>query len=999
MRSFTMARYLRTLLLGLLHIQCGARVLTEVPSGPLYRVAGHPLRVPCNVSGFRDAEREKGFQVLMQEPEKTMDINVISARDENFAWGKFSGRVKSKEITLAMLAPNSALFTIGELKASDEGEYECTVENDETVYDGTYSAKIKVKVIDNTLTVSSPDPPSLSLDEGDPLTLTCQASSNTVQHTHLSVTWYLHMDGEEPPQPIVSLDKDLTPSPGPRFRERYGAGIIRLDKVGEATYQLTIAQLEPSDQGRVYCQVREWIQDPDRSWYPITQKDSETTALTVKAKDQVGAEQGSLSVRLSVRPEALQEGQELALTCSVEGLAARQSFSVAWLRDGSELARFGPTGVLHVGAEHGDRHTGGQLLATKTGPREHLLVLRPVRVQDQGGYACRAWPQDRNEDESFTQGQYRDSPTQVVSISATASELSVQMGGESVAVTEGGRLQLTCRVTGFRGRLSVTWEHKSASPSRQVVSLSQEGVVEPGPDFAQRDVRARRLAADTFTLELEEVRPSDAGTYGCTVSDWTVKPTGDVELSHSQEKTCTVNVGLLENTLRLTLKGRDTAATLGGDVELWCHVKAPRIPMTLTWTLRRDGSPPDKLLELSPDGAITWRGGRQQRYQLRVERLDETILVHKLRIAGATPSEAGRYQCEASVFLEKRHKKMNPSNELAVMVTRPESKLSLDAQSISGLLDADVVVTCSVTETTPGNPSYAVTWREERANRTLLVSSRDGVVTPGAQAKSGDEQRISMQQRAGPSFELTIRRARVGDSGRYSCVVVEWLQDPNDNWFDLPPVRGTMTVQISEPEGGLSVGGGGGEVNVTVAASHDFTVPCDIIAQSSPISAFNVTWFWRREADGETRPLFTAHPDGTLQDVSGRGDRLRFHRPRPALFSLTVSGAVPEDGGRYHCQVEEWLLSPSRRRVGGVQRSEELSVNIQGNMHAASDSSSSAILPGVLTGLIVLLLVVVGVLMLKIRQGPTTGARKKTSLWTEGVFLKDKPPKHMVDED
>ncbi|CAL8369671.1 unnamed protein product [Arctogadus glacialis] len=1140
MRGFTTARYLRTyLLLGLLHIQCGARVLTEVPSGPLYRVVGHPLRVPCNVSGFRDAEREKGFQVLMQVPEKAMDINVVSARDQNFAWGKFSGRVDSKEITLAMLAPNSALFTIGELMASDEGEYECAVENDETAYDGTYSAKIKVKVIDDTLTVSSPDPASLSLDEGDPLTLTCQASSNTVQHTHLSVTWYLRVDGgEEPPRPIVSLDRDLTPSAGPRFRERHGAGGVRLDKVGEATYQLTIARVEPSDQGRVYCQAREWIQDPDRSWYPITQKDSEeTTALTVKAKDQVGTEQGSLAVRLSVRPEALQEGQELALTCSVEGLAARQSFSVAWLRDGSELARFGPTGVLHVGAEHGDRHAGGQLLATKTGPREHLLVLRPVRVQDQGGYACRAWPQDRNEDESFTRGQYRDSPTQVVSVSATASELSVQTGGESVAVTEGGRLQLTCRVTGFRGRLSVTWEHKSASASRQVVGLSQEGVVvEPGPDFAQRHVRARRPAADAFTLELEEVRPSDAGTYGCTVSEWAVKPTGDVELSHSQEKTCTVNVGLLENTLTLTLKGRDTVATLGADVELWCHVKAPRIPMTLTWTLRRDGSPPDKLLELSPDGAITWRGGRQRRYQLRVERFDETVLVHNLRITGATPSEAGLYQCEASVFLEKRHKKMHPSNELAVMVTRPESKLSLDAQSISGLLDADVVVTCSVTETTPGDPSYAVTWREEGDNRTLLVSSRDGVVTPGAQATTpGEEQRISMQQRAGPSFELTIRRARVGDSGRYSCVVVEWLQDPNNDWFDLPPVRGTVTVQISEPvfdmqvdheprdlrvtegddvdlhcsltkrgsgpgvafsltwfytgplpgeenvtlaelsreglltrppwgggpgrrltlsrpdrsdfrlslhsaqpgdgghywcrveqhrlgqggrwqqvavdtsgrtrltvgdpEGGLSVGGGGGEVNVTVAASRDFTVPCDILAQSSPASAFNVTWFWRREADGETRPLFTAHPDGTLQDVSGRGDRLRFRRPRPALFSLTVSGAVPEDGGRYHCQVEEWLLSPSRRRVGGVQRSQELRVNIQGNMHAASDSSSSAILPGVLTGLIVLLLVVVGVLVLKIRQGPTTGAKKKTSLWTEGVFLKEKPPKHMVDED
>ena len=139
-------------------------------------------------------------------------------------------------------------------------------------------------MIDNTLTVSSMAPTLLSLDEGDPLALECQASSNTIQHTHLSVTWYLHTDREEHPHLIVSLDHDLTLSPGPRFRERYQAGVVRLDKVGEATYRLNIAQVEPSDKGRVYCQAVEWIQDPDRSWYPITQKDSEPTALTVKAK-------------------------------------------------------------------------------------------------------------------------------------------------------------------------------------------------------------------------------------------------------------------------------------------------------------------------------------------------------------------------------------------------------------------------------------------------------------------------------------------------------------------------------------------------------------------------------------------------------------------------------------------------------------------------------------------------------------------------------------------
>ena len=123
------------------------------------------------------------------------------------------------------------------------------------------------------------------------------------------------------------------------------------------------------------------------------------------------------------------------------------------------------------------------------------------------------------------------------------------MEPERVNVTEGSKLQLICRVTGFRGRLSVTWEHKSdpaaASRPRRVVGLSQEGVVEPGHDLTQPGVRATRPAAGEFTLELEEVRPSDAGTYGCTVSESTAEPTGDVDKSHSQAKTCTVTVRLL----------------------------------------------------------------------------------------------------------------------------------------------------------------------------------------------------------------------------------------------------------------------------------------------------------------------------------------------------------------------------------------------------------------------------------------------------------------------
>lgn len=138
-------------------------------------------------------------------------------------------------------------------------------------------------MIEDSLSVSSSASTPLSLNEGEALTLTCLASSSTSQHTHLSVAWYLHKDGQEDAQPIISLNRDFTLSPGQGFERRYQAGLIRLDKLGEAAYNLQMAKVEPSDQGRIYCQAQEWIQDPDGSWYIIIQKNAEEMTLTVKA--------------------------------------------------------------------------------------------------------------------------------------------------------------------------------------------------------------------------------------------------------------------------------------------------------------------------------------------------------------------------------------------------------------------------------------------------------------------------------------------------------------------------------------------------------------------------------------------------------------------------------------------------------------------------------------------------------------------------------------------
>lgn len=123
-----------------------ARVLTEAQAGPLYRVVGYPLSIFCNVSGFASMSTRKEFEFRVQKPTNpTLDINIISTTGQSFSYAVYSDRVRSKEITLTYVSPNSVVFELQNLKKSDEGEYECTVVNSERIYNGVYSAQTTVK--------------------------------------------------------------------------------------------------------------------------------------------------------------------------------------------------------------------------------------------------------------------------------------------------------------------------------------------------------------------------------------------------------------------------------------------------------------------------------------------------------------------------------------------------------------------------------------------------------------------------------------------------------------------------------------------------------------------------------------------------------------------------------------------------------------------------------------------------------------------------------------
>lgn len=129
--------------------------------------------------------------------------------------------------------------------------------------------------------VSYNGPGSQSISEGESLQLECQVSSQTFQHTHLSVAWFLR--GTTDTRPIISLDRDLTVTPGPEFKERYHSGLIAMEKIEDTTYRLKITQVQHSDSGEIYCQADEWIQDPDRSWVSVCHRNSTGSNIEVEA--------------------------------------------------------------------------------------------------------------------------------------------------------------------------------------------------------------------------------------------------------------------------------------------------------------------------------------------------------------------------------------------------------------------------------------------------------------------------------------------------------------------------------------------------------------------------------------------------------------------------------------------------------------------------------------------------------------------------------------------
>ncbi|XP_019716627.1 immunoglobulin superfamily member 8 [Hippocampus comes] len=541
-----------------------------VPTGPLYRVAGFSLSVPCAVSGYEGPRMQDFEWFLYRDDLGDRQIGVVSTKDKGFPYAPYQARVRNGEVRVDRDSGDHVRLVVQRLRTDDQGKYECYTPSTDNAYLGSYSSSVVVKVIPDTLQISySRSLTGQPLPEGAELTLTCSASIRSEQLTHLSITFgkrsgQAGSGGTVGPelstvQVIISIDKLLGVVPGLAYKKRYDDGDITLEKRngegGQDLYIMKIKVLQPNDTGAYFCEAAQWIRDPDRSWQKIAYRTLDIGNLTVKQLSE------SLSVTSKPQGEVtLQVGSPLLLTCEVNGLPSdvNSGLQIQWMKRGSaggefigsggtevEVARMSPDGIVSWGDDV-SRASGGSM--EKVEDAKYSLKLFSARPSDTGVYRCVV---------SVYAGRRIPAPSMPATLTQRSEGVTVNLKTKDVVVSaeaqlaqgpllkRGSTITLLCTATITTtgpAQAQVQWlrwplpepqirSSKNTTPEpalpvepKPVATLTYDGIVEIYGNGSE--VSVDRLSVVSYRLRVHAATIEDQGMYACRAEAWGQDPHG-----------------------------------------------------------------------------------------------------------------------------------------------------------------------------------------------------------------------------------------------------------------------------------------------------------------------------------------------------------------------------------------------------------------------------------------------------------------------------------------
>ncbi|KAL2771961.1 immunoglobulin superfamily member 2 isoform 2 precursor [Daubentonia madagascariensis] len=849
--------YVASFFLFLTKLSIGQREVT-VQKGPLFRAEGYPVSIGCNVTGHQGPS-EQHFQWSVYLPTApTREVQIVSTKDAAFSYAVYSQRVRNGEIYVERVQGNSVLLHISELQMKDAGEYECHTPNTDGKYYGTYSAK-----------------------------------TNLI---------------------------DFMVIPGPLYTERFAAGDVQLNKLGATTFRLSIGRLQPSDQGQLFCEAMEWIQDPDETWMFITKKQTDQTTLRIQPAVR------DFQVNITA-DSSFAEGKPLELLCLVVGSGLNPQLQGIWLFNGIEIAHIDAGGVLDLKNDHRERASHGQFQVSKLGPKAFSLKISSVGPEDEGAYRCVVAEVARTRMGSWQVLQRKQSPDIHVHLRMPAARSVVlSTKNKQQAVWEGQALTLLCKVGGAQSPLSVNWWHipQDRTQPEFVAGMGQDGIVklgasDGGPSY-HGNTRLEKVDWATFQLEITSTTLTDSGTYECRVSERTRNKAR--ALSWTQK--ISVTVKSLESSLQVNLMSRQPQVKLANTFDLSCVVGAGysdlKLPLTVTWQFQPAGAQVfHQLIRITHSGTIEW-GDFLSQFQKKTK-VSQSSFCSQLLIHDATEEETGVYRCKVEVY-DRNSLHTNGSarafaisHPLKIAITLPESKLEVNSSSQvqETSINSNTDIECSILSRSIGNLQLAIIWYFSPISTSVswlrvLEMDQTNVVKYGEEFHTPwRKQKFHTEKVSQDLFQLHILNVEDSDQGKYHCAVEEWLLSTNGTWLKLGGKKSGLTELKLKPTGS--------KVHVSkvyhtenVTEHRDVAIHCSLESSGSSASLYSVMWYWNRENSGSKLLVHLQH-DGLLEyGEEGLRRHLHCYRASPIDFVLQLHQVGMEDAGQYWCRVTEWQL-------------------------------------------------------------------------------------------
>ncbi|XP_041127717.1 prostaglandin F2 receptor negative regulator-like isoform X2 [Polyodon spathula] len=661
-------------------------------------------------------------------------------------------------------------------------------------------------VISDSLKVTAPKSRSKtgSITEGSLFDLRCTASQDSVEGTHLSLTWEVRRGAAS--EKILSLNPDGGVMAGSGYRQRYQAGGVRLELQGSGVYRLVVSHALPTDEGTYVCVAGQWVKDKSGAWESILEKSTdvgEVKVTPIAPSFMVSVGEGNVT---------LNADSTLELTCTV---ATANSdvirMEVTWYVSPTPSADQGNLRFL----VHMDRDSvvngSDAVTVSRVSADATRLVYRDVEKTDAGYYFCKVVGWMPQPGETWYKAAEKTSTPVCVTVTLLEPTFSVLLSAPTTPHFSDDPTELECKVTDVKNangtRMTVSWHYRKPSPADLpvnddlIATMDQNWDLQAGEKYKERvrkgHIVLTKLDPAVFKLQILHTRDTDRGEYFCTVSAWTQAK------DHSWVKTKDVSSRNLpvsweqEDPSLIVVATPLKAVFAGGDIfEMACKVTGKKLKNPKYSVLINVEEPSGRkirnILSMSQDSVTHLEEWNEK------DRLDSVVLekssedTFRFRMYGTQISDAGYYYCEVTAWTPDagntwREATKGISNKVKIDFenTGPAFNVSLRSDRLRVYPGETVKIECVITvhmaSADTDDISYDVKWSVSTENESVSLVSMDrwGVVALAPHNGSSD---CSLERIKPNTYRLSIHNTRDVDHGNYQCSVTPWLKTSDGSW-------------------------------------------------------------------------------------------------------------------------------------------------------------------------------------------------------------------------